>query len=420
VRKEHRKAVLLVLKILVAVGLLAWVVSMVHWRDYVVAKGQDGKSGKEYAVLEALPNANAPQWLRVSRGILSWKEEANRPAGDFDFLRKEDGTPVGGLIRPGLRASLERAYLPLLAIVLAGYLISLSIIGVRWWFLLKLQEIHISLRQAMKLTYLGQFYNTVVPGTVGGDLLKAYYIATHTPKKAGALLSIFVDRVLGFAELAILAAVMLAVVWAGGLAPLSQLRRASFFVVLFLVAITGALVFLLVPGIRRLFRLQKLYQRLPIAHHIAAAGDAADLYRRRLGGLLKAILMTVGAQVIWICSIGIMGKALKLDVPFYSYLVFVPVIYMCAAFLPSPGGVGVVEGAFVFFLGSPTCTASEILALALLARLMDIGRGLPGLWVAITGPRLPKAGAMEAELSGADLSAAPTSETLPSSEPPRK
>jgi uncharacterized protein (TIRG00374 family) len=414
VKKSHRKAAILALKILVAGGLLAWVVSMVHWHNYVVEKGKDGK---EFAVLEALPDSNAPQWLRVSRGALGWKQEANRPAGDFDFLHREDGTPVGALIRPGLKTSLERANLPLLGLVLAGLMLSTSIIGVRWWFLLRIQEIYIRLIEAMKLTFLGQFYNTVVPGTVGGDMVKAYYIATHTPKKAGALLSIFVDRVLGFAELALLAAVMLAIVWAGGLAPVSQLRRAAFFVVIFLAAIIGALLFLLSPWVRRLFRLQKIYQRLPIARHIAAAGDAADLYRRRIGGLLKAILMTVGSQVLWICCVGLLGYSLKLDIPFYNFLVFVPVIYMCAAFIPSPGGVGVLEGAYVFFLSTPSCTASEILALALLARLMDIGRGLPGLWVAITGPKLPKTDAMEAELIMGEAGAEAAAPAAPSDSP---
>jgi hypothetical protein len=79
------------------------------------------------------------------------------------------------------------------------------------------------------------------------------------------------------------------------------------------------------------------------------------------------------------------------------------VIYLCAAFLPTFGGLGVVEWFFVYFLASGGfCNASQAMALAILARLMDIARGLPGLWVVITGPRLPKAGAMEAELAAAE------------------
>lgn len=389
-KKSVRKALILAAKLAVAAGLLGWVLSKVHWEDYVVTKA----GGESLAVVgQPHPDWNSPQTLTVSRGMWWWKTvEADRPAADFEPMAQ-----TGSIRRLGLRATLAEANALLLAIALAGYLVSLAIVGIRWWFLLGIQEIRIRLWEALRLTYLGQFFNTVVPGTVGGDLVKAYYAAKHTPRKAGVLVSIFVDRVLGFAEMVLLAAVMLTAVWLGG-TPMDQIRQAGFFVLTFMAGISVALTFLLSPGLRRLLHLQKIYQRLPISHHIAAAGDAANLYRRRLGGLAKAVLMTVGAQVMWICAIGLIGTSLKLPVPFYSYLVYVPVIYMCASFIPVPGGVGVIEGAYVLFFSATGCDASQILALALMARVMDIARGLPGLWVVITGPRLPKSGAMQAEL----------------------
>ena len=47
------------------------------------------------------------------------------------------------------------------------------IISVRWWLLLRAQSIHISVLAAVRLFFLGLFYNNVMPGAVGGDLLKA-------------------------------------------------------------------------------------------------------------------------------------------------------------------------------------------------------------------------------------------------------
>ena len=100
------------------------------------------------------------------------------------------------------------------------------------------------------------------------------------------------------------------------------------------------------------------------------------------------------------CSIGLLGIALGLKLPFYTYLLYVPVIYMVGAFIPTPGGVGGVEGAYLFFFVAayPEVGASQILALALLARLWDIARGLPGAVIAIAGPKRPKAADMESEL----------------------
>jgi uncharacterized membrane protein YbhN (UPF0104 family) len=158
---------------------------------------------------------------------------------------------------------------------------------------------------------------------------------------------------------------------------------------------------------RRLFHLQKLYQRLPVAHHIAAAGDAAQLYRRRLGALAKAIGFTVGAQVIWICSITLIGVSLGLSahLKWYNYFTYIPLIYIIGALPLTPGGVGVVEGLYIrfFCVGGAGAVAagvtpSEILALAMFARFIPILWGLPGIVVAITGPKLPKAEQMQAEL----------------------
>ena len=168
--------------------------------------------------------------------------------------------------------------------------------------------------------------------------------------------------------------------------------------VLGIVAVAMAL--LLSPGLRRLLRLQRIYQRLPIAHHIAAAGNAADLYRQRLGGLGKAILMTVGAQVLWICSIGLIGTSLQLHTPFHSYLVYIPLIYIIGSIPITPGGVGIIEIAYVSFFWA--CEPSQVLGLAIMARMMDILRSLPGAIIYIAGPKVPKAGAMEAELAAAE------------------
>jgi len=57
---------------------------------------------------------------------------------------------------------------------------------------------------------------------------------------------------------------------------------------------------------------------------------------------------------------------------------------------------GYVESLYVSFFSS--VPASTILVLALLARFMQMATALPGVIVYFSGPKLPKAEAMEAEL----------------------
>jgi uncharacterized protein (TIRG00374 family) len=384
-----RKILILSAKLVLAAVLLGWVLSQVHWSDYVQAKAD----GKTYAVVERLAAGAEPAKLRVARGVLWWRRERLAAPGEFE--------PVPGsaqVVRAGFATTLRNINVPLAVLGAMGFGAALLITSGRWWMLLRIQDIRISLWEAVRLTFLGQFFNAVVPGTVGGDLVKAYYVAKHTPKKAAVLVSVFADRVLGLAELTLMASVMMALVLATGRERFEKLRTPAISLAVVVVVVIGALAFLLSGRFRRALRLQKLYRRLPVAHHIAAAGDAARLYRRRLGSLAKAILITLGAHVAFVGFVALIGMSLSVPTPWYSYFMYVPLIYILGAVPLTPGGVGLIETFYVDFFRSPQCGPSTILALAMLARLIPILWGLPGAVVAVTGAKVPKAESMQAEL----------------------
>jgi len=385
-KKHIRKTLLVTVKLALAAVLLGWVLSQVHWGDYV-----QGTDGTEYAVLRTLESGDR---LEVRTGALWWASDPQvRPRKDFQ--------PVGDtdvVVRPGFRATLLGVNVPLLLCGTLGLIVGLFIVAVRWRMLLDIVDIRIRRWEAIRLTFLGHFFNAIVPGTVGGDVVKAWYVAKHTPHKAAVLVSIFVDRMMGLAELTFMAGAMLAVVWIGRLGDLDVLRIPAIMVGVMAVLVAGILLFVLSGRFRRVFHLQKLYRRLPIARHIDAAGDAARLYRRRIGSLGIAFAMTIVAHIAWIGSLALLGASLSLPTPWYSYFVFLPLIYIIGSVPLTPGGVGLVEKFYVVFFATAACTPSMIMGLALLGRLVPMFWGLPGLVVALTGPKLPKADAMQAEL----------------------
>lgn len=387
--KRHKKKVILTLKIAVAAGLLLWLFSKVHWNDYVISS----HSHNSYDVVST-PSPHAdPQFVTVSTGWWWWKQTLNL---GMDQLVAPEGS--GGIIRPGFATTIRRMDRTLFALAVAAFALSTLVVGVRWWFLLKMQEIRISLWEAIRLTFLGQFFNAVVPGTVGGDLVKGYYVARHTPKRAGVLMSILVDRLLGLVELVMLAGVILTLVLATGVESFSKLKSAAVMVAIVTVLVVFLLAMLLSSRFRSVLHLEKLYARLSISHHMEAAKDAAMLYRQRLGGLFKAIMITFGSQIIWMSAIALLGMSLKLQTPWHTYYMFVPVIYIIGAIPVTPGGMGIIEAGYIEFFKSPQVGASMILALAMLARFVPVFIALPGLMVAITGPRLPKTDDIEAQL----------------------
>ena len=66
-------------RITIAALLLIWVITRVHWRDYVV----DKDTNESYAVLASQTDATGQRLFRVASGILWWSDQQLRPAGDF-------------------------------------------------------------------------------------------------------------------------------------------------------------------------------------------------------------------------------------------------------------------------------------------------------------------------------------------------
>ncbi len=338
--KKTRKVLIVAAKLVLAAGLLAYIISKVPFHDYTDANGQ------------------------VQKGFLSTIQATN-----WVFVA------LAGMV----------------------FLISWLTVALRWWYLLRVLDIHITPWQAIKLMFLGQFFNQVVPGTVGGDLVKAYYVARESDKKAAVLVSAFVDRLLGLAELTCLAGIMILVVMVTGIQPFEKIRLAAIVTACVLVLLTGMVLFLLSRRFRKLFHLQKIYKRLPIAHHFEQAGDAARLYRTRIGKLLKAVGITVSAHIPFIGSIWLLGVSLGIDAPWYMYFLFVPVIYTLGAAPITPGGVGLIEGFYLLFFAG-YAEDGTLFGLALIARMLPVICALPGSIVALKAPRLPSSEDVEEEL----------------------
>ena len=80
----------------------------------------------------------------------------------------------------------------------------------RWWLLLRALEIPMTLARTFVINMVGAFYNTFMPGSTGGDLLKAYYASKLTTHRTRAVMSVIIDRVLGLLALVILGGSMAA------------------------------------------------------------------------------------------------------------------------------------------------------------------------------------------------------------------
>ena len=81
-------------------------------------------------------------------------------------------------------------------------LVSILLCGTRFWFLLRLQKIHLTWFRALHLTFVGFFFNLFLIGSTGGDAVRLFYLIRWFPEqKARSTLAVLLDRVFGVSAL---------------------------------------------------------------------------------------------------------------------------------------------------------------------------------------------------------------------------
>jgi hypothetical protein len=221
----------------------------------------------------------------------------------------------------------------------------------RWNLLLKAQEIHFPYGQAMNLTMIGVLFNVVIPGAVGGDLMKAYYVTRAAAgRKSPAATSILMDRVLGLQGLFLLSALMVAVNFhqlqgsqaTRRLGMLVVAGAAAGLIVLYTAVISGVHIseWRHVPNVvRNVFRALSEYHRrvsvIPIA----------------IGVSILAHLLACIAYYLALRTVGASGSVSPAD-----FFLLVPLGLISTAIPISPAGIGVGQAAFfaLFHLVSAT------------------------------------------------------------------
>jgi uncharacterized membrane protein YbhN (UPF0104 family) len=267
------------------------------------------------------------------------------------------------------------------ALLLVGLLLVFAQVATaaRWFVLLRAVDLPLPPLRVLRLQWVGAFFNQAVPGSTGGDVVKAWYAAVATGRPTRAVISVFVDRLLGLVALALFAgAALLLAPAAAGLGP----ARAVVLGVLGIGAAVGALV--LSPGLRRAVGLSALGRRLPFQGFLAEVGAAARLYRSHPVALVNALLLSLVNHAVNAVAVWLLAGALSIHgVTLGAALALVPVANVMAGVPLVPGGWGVGELAFAWLFAPLGVPPTEAIGLSVLYRLGVLAVGLPGgaLWL---------------------------------------
>ena len=233
---------------------------------------------------------------------------------------------------------------PLLLVVVALVYGQVLINVWRWELLLRAQDLFIGLRQAFRLTLIGMLFNVVIPGAVGGDVIKAYYVARDAAgRKAQAAGTILFDRIIGLLALLLLTAG--AAVWNLSLIQSNRaLTGLSLFALLGAAGGVAGLYLVVTFGSR--FALRKPSGRIAASYSQLMVG--LDGYRRSPGILPAAILVSVAGHSLACTAIYLSFRAIDSPaVALRHFLVLVPIGLMTTAIPISPAGIGVGQVAFL-------------------------------------------------------------------------
>ncbi len=237
---------------------------------------------------------------------------------------------------------------------------------VRWQMLLRVQGIVIGWLRAAGIVMVGLFFNMFLPGLIGGDVMRLYYVFKQTRgHRTRATLSVAMDRLFGLLSVVFLAA--LSLFWRFDWLKSSTATLHITYLALSLLAGGFVLVVFLFCA-AGFGLLNKLPQRLPFRETFIESGNALNLYGRHRVVMLSAFVLTVVSHlayyVSYYCAAESLHRAASHTLHLADMLTIMPLVNTVTAIPISFGGVGVRETLFQELLGNLAHVPSTIAALA--------------------------------------------------------
>lgn len=233
---------------------------------------------------------------------------------------------------------------------------------VRWHFLLEVAGAAVGWVRTTQLIFSGLFFNSVLPGVMGGDLMRAYWAAKDAPQaRAAAVVSILLERVLGLAATVLVGAALILPRW-------GELNNHP-------VTHAGATAFVLVAGL-----LGILLVLLATPHAGRwLAGNHTSGWRKVAGEGARAchlcLTHPVGAgvglglsilsQLLLVTLFFSVSRAIGLQANFWQLASVLPMVVMVTVLPITWNGLGLREAAFVTFLGVFGVATAQSVAISL-------------------------------------------------------
>jgi uncharacterized protein (TIRG00374 family) len=210
--------------------------------------------------------------------------------------------------------------------------------AIRWHVLLKVQKIHLSLSRLSGLFLIGMFYNQFLPGGTGGDIIKSYFLLKETPdRKAGALLAVVFDRLIGLVALVVITGALIGLRYDF----LSQTTETRYLLWILLALLGSSITFLLSTFVVTGFKLfHFLPAKFPGRDKLIEISAAYHLYAHHWRATLVAFGTSLVAHLATFATFLCAAYALGAAVPLLDFFAVMPIERTISALPISLAGIG--------------------------------------------------------------------------------
>ncbi|MEM1226021.1 MAG: lysylphosphatidylglycerol synthase transmembrane domain-containing protein [Planctomycetota bacterium] len=236
---------------------------------------------------------------------------------------------------------------PFLALALAVAMTAIALSFLRWWVLVRCQEIQLKLLEAFRLSSICFLLSFVSAGSVGGDLFKAIFLARRSPgKRVAAVASVLVDRGAGLYGLLVLVAVGLMLRSSSNTFEFEGMSIDDLKFIVATLVIAGTLVVMILvlggkfvdSGIKRASKWRLIGG---IVDHV---GPPLRVFHDHPWAFLASLCMSVGVHGLLVVSMYLIATSMYEQTPtFAEHFIIVPLGMLASALPLTPAGIGVLE-----------------------------------------------------------------------------
>ncbi len=253
-------------------------------------------------------------------------------------------------------------------------IIQTAILGLRWWLVMAAIEAPIRFGKVLPITFIGVFFNQVLPTSFGGDAVRIWHAYRLGIDGEAAVVGVLLERIGGLFGLAVLTA--LGAAYLGAEIDNQALR-------LGLLATLPAAV----AGVLVLAMLDRLPERWRRGSVLEKATPLARNARRVFLVPIKALpllLLSLLNHGLSAAVIYAFAEGLQLGLPFSTCVALFSAVILVTAIPISFAGWGLREGAMVALFAFAGLSADTALALSLAFGAIYLAASLPGcaLWLA--------------------------------------